>query len=69
MVITAIVMAQLVTLLRFVTPSVAICDKCLNLRRKLSQFVKTSKHAFSRHTYIDSICTYIYIVHSNYVDE
>ena len=37
--------SQFVTVSQFVTESVAICDGCRNLWRKVSQFVTTSKYA------------------------
>ena len=37
--------SQFVTVSQFVTESVAICDECRNLWRKVSQFVTTSKYA------------------------
>ena len=38
-------LSQFVTVSQFVTESVAICDGCRNLWRKVSQFVTTSKYA------------------------
>ena len=37
--------SQFVTVSQFVTESVAICDGCRNLWRKVSQFVTASKYA------------------------
>ena len=37
--------SQFVTVSQFVTESVAICDGCRNLWRKVSQFVTTTKYA------------------------
>ena len=43
--------SQFVTVSQFVTESVAICDGCRNLWRKVSQFVTTSKYAIQWHIF------------------